>query len=437
MMRESVRRPSALRFATIILSLSAVMWAVAPPTQAQDDDLVARVKPAVVLISVKHVNGQTGRGSGFLYTSSGLILTNHRVIEGAVEIVVRLPDKRAFQATVVDYVRREDYAGEELRMLADAAVIKIDASDLPSLPLGDSDTVRQGQELLILGYPGSAGTDDVTVARVTVSALRPGWVQTDAAMEPEGSGGPVVDRQGRVVGIAASTAGPNSRTDSVVAINGVRSMTTSALRDGAPRLREVKVTGMEYVVVRTGRRMVWRRSYAPGTTGQRGYVAEVTSEDLRVADYHGALLVRARDSTGAESRSYLDSQGLLGFPVSQGGWVFAPEPRLILPLPPFGGRTWHDRRTDRYPPQGLVRQLTSTTRIEGLDEALTVPAGTYARSMKIVETTLQADTRGGRQQVRHVTTTTWRAPSVGPIRTVRELEDTKEQFVQELVSATP
>lgn len=436
-MRESSRSTSSLRFAIIVCALLAVIWAVAQPTQAQDDEPVTRIKPAVVLISVKHVNGQAGRGSGFLYNSSGLVLTNHRVIEGAVEIIVRLPDKRSFQATVVDYVRREDYAGEELQILADAAVIKIDGSGLPSLPLGDSDTLRQGQELLVFGYPGSVSTDDVTVARGTVSALRSGWIETDAAMELESSGGPVVDRQGRVVGIATFTAGPSGKIGSVVAINGVRGVASSALNDGAPRIRSVRVTGMEYVVARAGRRTVWRRSYTPGSTGQRGYVAEVTSEDLQVDNYTGALLVRARDSTGAESRSYLDSRGLLGLPVSQGGWVLASEPRLILPLPPFGGRVWQDRRTDQYPPQGLVRQLTSTTRIEGLNEVLTVPAGTYTQCMKVVETILQVDTRGGQRRVWHVTTTTWRAPSVGPIRTVRELEETKERFVQELVSKTP
>ena len=437
MMRESSRRTSSLRFAIIVCALLAVIWAVAQPTRAQDDEPVTRIKPAVVLISVKYVNGQAGRGSGFLYNSSGLVLTNHRVIEGAVEIIVRLPDKRSFQATAVDYVRREDYAGEELQMVTDAAVLKIDASDLPSLPLGDSDTLRQGQELLVFGYPRSVSTDEVSVARGIVSALRPGWVQTDAAMELESSGGPVVDRQGRVVGIATFTAGPNRKTGGAVAINGVRGLANSALSDGAPRIRDVKVTGMEYVVVGAGRRTVWRRSYNPGSTNQSGYVTEVTSEDLTVDNYNGALLVRARDSTGAESRSYLDSHGLLGLPVSQGGWVFASEPRLILPLPAFGGRTWQDRRTDQYPPQGLVRQLTSTTRIEGLNEVLTVPAGTYTQGMKVVETITQVDTRGGQRQVWHVTTTTWRAPSVGPIRTVRELGETQERFVQELVSKTP
>lgn len=436
-MRESTRKTSSLSLAIVVCVLLALIWAVAQPTQAQDEEWVTRIKPAVVLISVKHINGQAGRGSGFLYNSSGLVLTNHRVIEGAVEIIVRLPDKRSFQATVVDYVRREDYAGEELQMVTDAAVLKIDASDLPSLPLGDSDTLRQGQELLVFGYSGSVSTDGVSVARGTVSALRPGWVQTDAALEMESSGGPVVDRQGRVVGIATFTAGPNRKTGGAVAINGVRGVASSALNDGAPRSRDVKVTGMEYVVVRAGRRTVWRRSYNPGSTGQQGYVTEVTSEDLKVENYNGALLVRARDSTGAESRSYLDSHGLLGLPVSQGGWVFASEPRLLLPLPPFGGRTWQDRRTDHYPPQGLVRQLTSTTRIEGLNEVLTVPAGTYTQCMKVVETTVQVDTRDGQQRVWHVTTTTWRAPSVGQIRTVRELLESKERFMQELVNTTP
>jgi len=297
--------------------------------------------------------------------------------------------------------------------------------------------LRDGQELLVLGYAGSVSSDEVTVARGIVSVLRPGWVQTDAAIGPGNTGGPVVDRQGRVVGLATHVAGASRMIGGAVAINGVRGLARSALDDGAPRMREVKVTGMEYVVIRTGRRTMWRRSYDPGSTGERPYVAEVTSEDLRVDNYNGALLVRARDSTGAESTTYMDSHGLLSLPVSQGGWVLSGEPRLILPLPPFGGRTWQDRRTDQYPPQGLGRELTSITRIEGLNEVLTVPAGTYTQCMKVVETIVQVDTRGGQQRVWHVTTTTWRAPSVGPIRSIRELQESKERFVQELVSATP
>ncbi len=436
-MRGSTQKTSPFRLAIIVCVLSTLIWAVAQPTQAQDEGLVSRIKPAVVLVSVKYALGHVGRGSGFLYDSSGLILTTHRVIEGAVDITVMLSDRRIFKATVVDYVRREDYGGEELQMVTDAAVLKINVPNLPSIPLGDSDALRQGQELLVLGYPGSVSTDEVTVARGIVTALRPGRVQTDAVIERGNIGGPVVDRQGRVVGLATLLAGPNRQIGGAVAINGVRGLANSALNDGAPRIREVKVTGMEYVAIRAGRRTVWRRSYAPGSTGQQAYVTEVTSEDLQVDNYNGALLVRARDSTGGESRSYLDSNGLLGLPFSQGGWVFAPEPRLIMPLPPFEGRTWQDRRTDQYTPEGLVRQLTSTTRIEGLNETLTVPAGTYTQCMKVVETILQVDTRGGQQRVWHVTTTAWRTPSVGPIRTVRELLESRERFVQELVSTTP
>ncbi len=437
-MRKSTQRTPSFSFALVACILLASVWAVAQPTQAQSEDFVSRIKPAVVSVSVKHVLGQTGRGSGFLYDASGFILTNHHVIEGAVDITVMLPDRRTFQATVVDYAHREDYVGAGLQTtIADAAILKINATNLPSLPVGDSDTLRQGQELLVLGYPGSVSTNEVSVTRGIVSALRPGWVETDAAIELGSSGGPVVNREGRVVGLATLIAGPNGKIGGVVAINGIRGLASSALNAAAPRIREVKVTGMEYVVVRTGRRTVWRRSYAPGSTGQQAYVTEVTSEDLQVDNYNGALLVRARDSTGGESRSYLDSNGLLGLPFSQGGWVFSPEPRLILPFPLLGGRTWQDRRTDQYTPEGLVRQLTSTTRIEGINEVLTVPAGTYTQCMKVVETILQVDTRGGQRRVWHVTTTTWRAPSVGPIRTVRELLESKERFAQDLVSMTP
>jgi len=81
----------------------------------------------------------------------------------------------------------------------------------------------------------------------------------------------------------------------------------------------------------------------------------------------------------------MDSNGLLGLPISQGGWVSSSEPLLLLPFPPFVGRTWQDRRTDQYVPQGLVRQSAATTRIESLNEVLSVPAGTIRNPRKSLQ----------------------------------------------------
>ncbi|MDR7542930.1 MAG: trypsin-like peptidase domain-containing protein [Armatimonadota bacterium] len=77
---------------------------------AQYEDLIARVKPGVVLVQARHVRGAEGHGSGFVYDPSGFILTNQHVVAGARSITVVLSDGRKLPATVVDYVRRMDFA---------------------------------------------------------------------------------------------------------------------------------------------------------------------------------------------------------------------------------------------------------------------------------------------------------------------------------------
>lgn len=84
---------------------------------------------AVVLVQVKRALGGTGHGSGFVYDASGLILTNHHVVEGATDITVTLPDQRSWPATLVDYHRVVDHTDQGLKTI-DAAVLKITASKL-------------------------------------------------------------------------------------------------------------------------------------------------------------------------------------------------------------------------------------------------------------------------------------------------------------------
>jgi len=92
--------------------------------------------------------------------------------------------------------------------LFDAAVLKVNGAGFAALPMGDSNTVRQGQEVLVLGYPlpTQVGFEDVTVTRGIVSALRStqGTVQIDAAINPGNSGGPVLNLRGEVIGVAVA-----------------------------------------------------------------------------------------------------------------------------------------------------------------------------------------------------------------------------------------
>jgi serine protease Do len=140
-----------------------------------------------------------GLGSGVIISPDGYIVTNNHVVDGAVDVNVTMSDRRIMHAKVV---------GTD--PLTDLAVIKVDASDLPSVPWGDSTKLHPGQTVLAFGNPFGFR---FTVTRGIVSALnrpnpsasdrrKPGqFIQTDAAINPGNSGGPLVDARGEVIGI--------------------------------------------------------------------------------------------------------------------------------------------------------------------------------------------------------------------------------------------
>jgi serine protease Do len=164
-------------------------------------------------------------GSGFIVSADGYILTNNHVIEGAEEVRIAFPNRRVVQAHVV---------GTD--PFTDVAVVKVDSDEpLPTLSLGDSDDVRPGEWVLAIGNPGFGGSGtslDFTVTAGIVSARGRGlglingelqrdlpesqralagyaiedFIQTDAVINPGNSGGPMVDMDGRVVGINSAIA---------------------------------------------------------------------------------------------------------------------------------------------------------------------------------------------------------------------------------------
>jgi len=132
-------------------------------------------------------------GSGFIFDSNGLILTNAHVVEGATTIYVTLTDKREFKAKLLGMDKRTDIA-----------VVRIDAHDLPKLPLGDSSKVRVGEWVLAIGSPfGLENT--VTAGIVSAKSRDTGdylpFIQTDVAVNPGNSGGPLLNTAGQVIGI--------------------------------------------------------------------------------------------------------------------------------------------------------------------------------------------------------------------------------------------
>ncbi len=176
-------------------------------------DLADQLKPALVHVRVRRAPGKDkdeegpgeprrSSGSGFVIDPGGLIVTNAHVVEDADFLQVRLSDGRRFTGKVV---------GQDTRV--DLALVKIDgATNLPTLPIGDSNRVRVGEFVLALGHPFgleqsvSFGIVSRKGAPLTVAAPGFDFIQTDAAINPGNSGGPLVNMAGQVVGVNSMAA---------------------------------------------------------------------------------------------------------------------------------------------------------------------------------------------------------------------------------------
>jgi serine protease Do len=177
-------------------------------------DIVKTVSPAVVTIqadgiaSTDPTTGQTGTGSaigsGVIFDANGLILTNHHVVEGnPSKLTVTLKDGRSFDASVYG-----------VDTLTDLAIVKVDATGLPTAAIGDSSTVQVGQQAFAIGSPLGTFTDSVTSGIISAlgrtipvegGTILDNLIQTDTAINPGNSGGPLLDPSGKVIGI--NTAG--------------------------------------------------------------------------------------------------------------------------------------------------------------------------------------------------------------------------------------
>jgi len=222
--------------ATLLASLLTVM-AFAAPSQASLPEftkLVEANSPAVVkILSIKsndagiagmegvdpraleqmpemfkHFFGYPGRqgprrqqqsmGSGFLISDDGYIVTNHHVIDGADKVLVRLPDRREFDAEIVGTDKRSDIA-----------LLKVAGEDLPHLGFGDDESLKVGEWVVAIGSPFGL---DYSVSAGIVSAMGRSipnednenyvpFIQTDVAINPGNSGGPLFNLEGEVVGV--------------------------------------------------------------------------------------------------------------------------------------------------------------------------------------------------------------------------------------------
>jgi serine protease Do len=134
-----------------------------------------------------------GVGSGFILTTDGFVMTNAHVVEGAEEVLVTLPDKREFKARIVGYDKRTD-----------VAVVKIDATGLPAVKVGDITRLKVGEWVMAIGSP--FGLENTVTAGIVSAKQRDTgdylpFIQTDVAINPGNSGGPLINMRGEVVGI--------------------------------------------------------------------------------------------------------------------------------------------------------------------------------------------------------------------------------------------
>ncbi|MGZ9276455.1 MAG: S1C family serine protease [Candidatus Limnocylindrales bacterium] len=193
----------------------------APVTIDGSDAVVAvaeSASPAVVTLTVDSAGSggfgpfsvpSTGVGSGFVFDSNGLILTNHHVIDGGSDITVTFADGTEYPGTVVADDSEHDLA-----------VVRIGATGLPTIPIGDPTNLKVGQLLVAIGSPLGTFTESVTSGILSAigrsidvgsassrrTTKMTGLLQTDAAINSGNSGGPLLDASGAVIGVNVAVA---------------------------------------------------------------------------------------------------------------------------------------------------------------------------------------------------------------------------------------